>query len=229
MRYFIVHLHRLLSSGVAAGSAGRSIGRCPTRRGNAVVVADRGDNPARRVRRRKPRRLRRPPRRIGRMIAVDGGAGGRLPSAASGRPARSSFEARAAASASDRDRRPVIVAMWHGQAFLLPLRPAASRPVDVLVSRHSDGELMARTLHKLGCGTDPRLRLRRSGAMRSRRAASRGSSRCRQRSAQGRSVVHDRRFPSQRNAPGRPRHDHAGAGQRPADRPGRPSPPAGAS
>jgi lysophospholipid acyltransferase (LPLAT)-like uncharacterized protein len=48
---------------------------------------------------------------------------------------------------------PFIVTAWHGPAFLLPLVRPPSRPVDVLVSRHSDGELIARTLNKLGCGT----------------------------------------------------------------------------
>jgi lysophospholipid acyltransferase (LPLAT)-like uncharacterized protein len=48
---------------------------------------------------------------------------------------------------------PFIVTAWHGPAFLLPLvRPRGSR-VDVLVSRHSDGELIARVLEKLGMGT----------------------------------------------------------------------------
>jgi lysophospholipid acyltransferase (LPLAT)-like uncharacterized protein len=48
---------------------------------------------------------------------------------------------------------PFIATTWHGQAFLLPMLRPSDRPVDVLVSRADDGELMSRTLAKLGCGT----------------------------------------------------------------------------
>lgn len=54
---------------------------------------------------------------------------------------------------------PMIVTAWHGQAFMLPfLRPPAF-DVDVLASRHADGEVIARTLRHLGCGV-----IRGSGA-----------------------------------------------------------------
>jgi len=54
---------------------------------------------------------------------------------------------------------PLIVTAWHGQAFMLPFVRPPSFPTDVLASRHADGELIARTLVKLGCGV-----IRGSGA-----------------------------------------------------------------
>src|SRR5690606_28553434 len=47
---------------------------------------------------------------------------------------------------------PFIVTAWHGQAFMLPFVRPPGYAVDVLASRHADGELIARTLVKLGCG-----------------------------------------------------------------------------
>ncbi len=57
------------------------------------------------------------------------------------------------------DLAPVIVTAWHGQAFMLPFLRPEGFPVDVLASRHADGELIARTLVRLGCGV-----IRGSGA-----------------------------------------------------------------
>ncbi|CAN5145523.1 lysophospholipid acyltransferase family protein [soil metagenome] len=48
---------------------------------------------------------------------------------------------------------PFIATTWHGQAFLLPMLRPHDRPVDVLVSKADDGELIGRTLERLGCGT----------------------------------------------------------------------------
>ncbi len=48
---------------------------------------------------------------------------------------------------------PMIITTWHSEAFLLPLLRAREYPVDVLVSRAGDGEIISRSLHKLGCGT----------------------------------------------------------------------------
>lgn len=45
---------------------------------------------------------------------------------------------------------PMIITAWHGQAFMLPLLRPKNFPCDVLASRHSDGELIARTLVRLG-------------------------------------------------------------------------------
>ena len=57
---------------------------------------------------------------------------------------------------------PVILAMWHGQHFLMPFVRQANKPTHrakVLISRHRDGELNARAAEKLGIGT-----IRGSGA-----------------------------------------------------------------
>jgi lysophospholipid acyltransferase (LPLAT)-like uncharacterized protein len=49
---------------------------------------------------------------------------------------------------------PSIVAFWHGRMFLLPfaLKDYAER-VSILISRHRDGELVARLVEKLGFKT----------------------------------------------------------------------------
>ena len=57
------------------------------------------------------------------------------------------------------DFAPMIVTAWHGQAFMLPFMRPQGFAVDVLASRHADGELIARTLVRLGCGV-----IRGSGA-----------------------------------------------------------------
>jgi hypothetical protein len=57
------------------------------------------------------------------------------------------------------DLAPMIVTAWHGQAFMLPFVRPRSYAVDVLASRHADGEMIARTLVRLGCGV-----IRGSGA-----------------------------------------------------------------
>lgn len=54
---------------------------------------------------------------------------------------------------------PLIVTAWHGQAFMLPFVRPPRFAADALASRHADGELIARTLVKLGCGV-----IRGSGA-----------------------------------------------------------------
>ena len=48
-------------------------------------------------------------------------------------------------------QQPVIVAMWHGQHFLLPFLRQQYR-VKVLISRHSDGEINAIAAARLGVG-----------------------------------------------------------------------------
>jgi lysophospholipid acyltransferase (LPLAT)-like uncharacterized protein len=47
---------------------------------------------------------------------------------------------------------PVIIAMWHGQHFLLPFL-RRHYPFKVLISRHSDGEINAIAAERLGIGT----------------------------------------------------------------------------
>ncbi len=49
-------------------------------------------------------------------------------------------------------QQPVIIAMWHGQHFLLPFLRRQYR-VRVLISRHSDGEINAVAAERLGVGT----------------------------------------------------------------------------
>ncbi len=48
---------------------------------------------------------------------------------------------------------PMIITTWHREAFLLPLLRAREYAVDVLASRAGEGEIISRTLKKLGCGT----------------------------------------------------------------------------
>lgn len=56
---------------------------------------------------------------------------------------------------------PAIIAMWHGQHFLMPFlkQNDGSHRVKVLISRHRDGEINARAAEKLGVNT-----IRGSGA-----------------------------------------------------------------
>jgi lysophospholipid acyltransferase (LPLAT)-like uncharacterized protein len=56
---------------------------------------------------------------------------------------------------------PSILALWHGQHFVAPFikRKGDNFPAKVLISRHRDGEINARTAHKLGIET-----IRGSGA-----------------------------------------------------------------
>src|SRR5450631_3340270 len=56
---------------------------------------------------------------------------------------------------------PAIIAMWHGQHFLMPFlkRDDAEHRAKGLISRHRDGELNARAAERLGIGT-----IRGSGA-----------------------------------------------------------------
>ena len=48
---------------------------------------------------------------------------------------------------------PLILAMWHGQHFLVPFVRKPEHPVKVLVSRHRDGEINAIAAERLGVGT----------------------------------------------------------------------------
>jgi lysophospholipid acyltransferase (LPLAT)-like uncharacterized protein len=49
-------------------------------------------------------------------------------------------------------RLPVIIAMWHGQHFMVPFI-RRNYPAKVLVSRHRDGEMNAIAAERLGVGT----------------------------------------------------------------------------
>lgn len=49
-----------------------------------------------------------------------------------------------------RQRLPVIVAMWHGQHFMVHFAWPEGAPVSALISRSGDGEINARVLERLG-------------------------------------------------------------------------------
>ncbi|MFO1185228.1 MAG: lysophospholipid acyltransferase family protein [Bauldia sp.] len=51
------------------------------------------------------------------------------------------------------DQLPVIITMWHGQHFMLPLIRPPNTPVRALISRHRDGEINAIAAHRLGVQT----------------------------------------------------------------------------
>jgi lysophospholipid acyltransferase (LPLAT)-like uncharacterized protein len=57
------------------------------------------------------------------------------------------------------DDMPLIIAMWHGQHFLMPFIKRAEHRAKVLISRHRDGEINAIAAERLGVGT-----IRGSGA-----------------------------------------------------------------
>lgn len=48
---------------------------------------------------------------------------------------------------------PIILAFWHGQHFLAPLARRIEHRVNMLVSRHRDGEINAVAARRLGVGT----------------------------------------------------------------------------
>jgi len=47
---------------------------------------------------------------------------------------------------------PIIVAMWHGQHFMVPFFRRPEHRVKVLISRHRDGEINAIAVERLGVG-----------------------------------------------------------------------------
>jgi lysophospholipid acyltransferase (LPLAT)-like uncharacterized protein len=67
---------------------------------------------------------------------------------------------------------PVILAMWHGQHFMIPVMKLESQKFNVLISRHGDGEVNAIAVEKLGFGL-----VRGSGAQRSDQIRKRGGAR----------------------------------------------------
>ena len=48
---------------------------------------------------------------------------------------------------------PIILAMWHGQHFLMPFLRPKDVPTKVLISRHRDGEINAVAVEALGIET----------------------------------------------------------------------------
>jgi lysophospholipid acyltransferase (LPLAT)-like uncharacterized protein len=51
-----------------------------------------------------------------------------------------------------RDEYPYIVAMWHGQHFLVPFMRREGHQFKILISRHGDGEINAVAVTRLGLG-----------------------------------------------------------------------------
>jgi lysophospholipid acyltransferase (LPLAT)-like uncharacterized protein len=51
-----------------------------------------------------------------------------------------------------RDEYPYIVAMWHGQHFLVPFMRREGHEFRILISRHGDGEINAVAVTRLGLG-----------------------------------------------------------------------------
>jgi len=47
---------------------------------------------------------------------------------------------------------PIIIAVWHGQHFLVPFLRRPQDKVSVLLSRHRDGEINAQVIRRLGSG-----------------------------------------------------------------------------
>jgi len=68
-----------------------------------------------------------------------------------------------------RDNYPYIVAMWHGQHFLVPFMRREGHEFRILISRHGDGEINAVAVTRLGLGL-----IRGSGGKASRQFHKRG-------------------------------------------------------
>jgi hypothetical protein len=64
---------------------------------------------------------------------------------------------------------PLIVAMWHGQHFMIPFARRPQDNVAVMISRHGDGEINAAAVERLGMRT-----VRGSGAQRRDQVRKRG-------------------------------------------------------
>ncbi|NBN64446.1 DUF374 domain-containing protein [Microvirga tunisiensis] len=64
---------------------------------------------------------------------------------------------------------PVIVAMWHGQHFMMPFTRPDGWPVHVMISRSADGEINAIAAERLGLGL-----IRASGSQKAHQIAKRG-------------------------------------------------------
>jgi lysophospholipid acyltransferase (LPLAT)-like uncharacterized protein len=64
---------------------------------------------------------------------------------------------------------PAIVAMWHGQHFMIPFFRKPEHRISVLISRHGDGEMNAIAAERLGIGL-----VRGSGAQRGDQVRKRG-------------------------------------------------------
>jgi lysophospholipid acyltransferase (LPLAT)-like uncharacterized protein len=50
-------------------------------------------------------------------------------------------------------RQAAVFAFWHGRMLLIPMIAPPKRKMNVLISTHRDGEMIARTMHNFGFGT----------------------------------------------------------------------------
>jgi len=48
---------------------------------------------------------------------------------------------------------PAVFAFWHGRLLMMPTACPPKRKMQVLISTHRDGEMIARTMHHFGFGT----------------------------------------------------------------------------
>lgn len=65
--------------------------------------------------------------------------------------------------------RPFLVAMWHGQHFMMPFSRPVDWPAKVMISRSADGEVNAIAVQKLGIGL-----IRASGSQKKHQIVKRG-------------------------------------------------------
>jgi lysophospholipid acyltransferase (LPLAT)-like uncharacterized protein len=83
---------------------------------------------------------------------------------------------------------PAIIALWHGQHFMVPFMWPKGKPVDALISKNADAEINARVLSRMGVRT-----VRGSGGRDERQNINRGGAKAllelRRSLAEGRSVV----------------------------------------
>lgn len=63
---------------------------------------------------------------------------------------RWTIEGRAAADARWDANEPFILAFWHGRIGMMPYSWRRDRPMNMLISKHRDGELIANTIARLG-------------------------------------------------------------------------------
>lgn len=47
----------------------------------------------------------------------------------------------------------VIFAFWHGRLMMMPLMNPSNRKMNVMISQHRDGEMIAQTMHRFGFAT----------------------------------------------------------------------------
>jgi lysophospholipid acyltransferase (LPLAT)-like uncharacterized protein len=52
-----------------------------------------------------------------------------------------------------RGDQPAVFAFWHGRLLMMPMLSPPKRKMQVMISNHRDGEMIARTMHHFGFGT----------------------------------------------------------------------------